>query len=400
MNLLGEKIQQKAIYYLQKMREIRREIHKFPELSGSEKETAKRICHQLDLLNIPYQKDIAGYGIVALIQGEGIGKKNTIALRADMDALPILEQNTFDYKSVNKGVMHACGHDFHIASLLGTLMILNDLKTEWSGIVKAIFQPSEEEYEGGAPFMINAGVLENPQPQIILGLHADPDLKIGQIGWHQGEFMASTDEIHIEIIGKGGHAARPFETINPLYIGAKILLRLEEEITIPNAHKAPFVLNFGHFHANGSTNIIPDKAVLLGTLRMFNEKLRPQIHQQIHQIAKDEAAKHDATCNINIRLGYPMLYNDPAITHQAVQAAQIFLGPKNTIKVPQRCTAEDFSYYLQHIPGCFLRIGVHNEAHGTTPKLHSAHFDADDEALPTAAGFMAFFVYYYNKLSN
>lgn len=392
ISVIREQILQNAAIHFPKMVQLRHEFHRFPELSGKEKETARRICELLDELEIPYQKEIAGYGIVAHLVGEKCENSRVVALRADMDALPIQEENDFDYRSINEKVMHACGHDFHIATLLGTLMILHTMKSEWSGCVKAIFQPSEEEYSGGAPFMIAAGALENPKPNLIFGIHADPNIKTGQVGFHSGAFMASTDELHFEILGKGGHAARPHETVNPVIVGAKILVTLETEIAKLKPESSPFVLNFGKFIGDGATNIVPDKVSISGTLRMFDEKKRKIILDKIQEIAQNIANEHNATCQVNIRHGYPMLFNSPEVTAKTEELAREFLGRENAIQVPERCTAEDFSYYLQQIPGTFMRVGVRNEALGKVHNLHSARFDADDEALLTAAGFLSYLV--------
>lgn len=390
-----EKILQNATIFFPKMVQLRRNFHRFPELSGQEKETASRICELLDALEIPYQNEVAGYGIVAHLVGEKCDSSRVVALRADMDALPIQEENDFDYHSVNKKVMHACGHDFHLATLLGTLMILHAMKSEWSGCVKAIFQPSEEEYSGGAPFMIAAGALENPKPNLIFGVHADPNINTGQIAFHSGAFMASTDELHLEVLGKGGHAARPHETVNPVIVGAKILVSLETEIAKLKPENSPFVLNFGKFIGDGATNIIPDKVSIAGTLRMFDENKRKIILEKIEEIAQSVTNEYNATCQVDIRHGYPMLFNSPEVTAKAEVLAREFLGKENAIQVPERCTAEDFSYYLQQIPGTFMRVGVRNERLGKVHNLHSARFDADDEALLTAAGFLSYLVCNY-----
>lgn len=370
--------------YFDKMVAIRRHLHQFPELSGEEQQTAQYITQVLDQMGIPYQKNIAGYGIVALLKGNLSGDR-CIALRADMDALPIKENNQNSYCSLKDGIMHACGHDFHTASLLGALMILNDLKDSFGGTIKAIFQPSEERYEGGAPFMIKEGVLENPSVDCIFALHADTGLTAEQVGFRAGKYMASTDELHFTIVGKGGHAAMPQEVINPIPIAARLLLKWEEEIDKIKPTDTPFVMNFGRLIADGANNIIPDKAHLSGTLRVFDEEKRELILKRIEEIAIQVCQENGAQCIVDIRRGYPMVVNDPEVTQKAIEIAENYLGKEHVVSLAIRTTAEDFSYFLQQVPGTFFRVGVSNPDKGIIYPLHSAQFDIDEHALHTAS---------------
>lgn len=378
-----EKVKLLANQYFERTIEIYHHLHQHPELSGQEVHTAQYVCRILDDLGIEHTANISGNGIVALIKGSQ-AKGRVVALRADMDALPIQEESGLAFASVNPGVMHACGHDVHMASLLGSIMILNDLKDEFSGTVKAIFQPSEEEYDGGAKFMIEDNVLENPKVDVIIGQHVTPGMEAGTIGIKGGPFMASTDEVHLTITGKGGHAARPSETINPIYVGTSIINELNTFIKEQTPKDTPTILSFGKFIANGSTNIIPDTVEIAGTFRTFNEVWREEVCAQIRKTTKKFATLHGATCDLNIRHGYPVLHNNTEVTDRVRAYAINLLGKNKVVNLPVRLTAEDFAYYLQRRPGVFYRLGVSNTAKGITQTTHSSTFQIDEEALRTS----------------
>lgn len=377
-------IKQLSEKHFDKMVAIRRHLHQNPELCGKEKETANYVCQVLDQIGISYQRDITGHGVVAILQGNLKGDR-CIALRADMDALPIKEQNNHAYCSLNEGIMHACGHDFHTTSLLGALMILNERRDSFGGVVKAIFQPSEECYEGGAKYMIEEGVLDNPSVDFIFGIHADMGLSVGQVGFRAGKYMASTDELHFTIVGQGGHAALLHEVVNPIPIAARLLLRWEEEIDKIKPTDSPYVLNFGRFIADGASNIIPERTHLSGTLRLFDEAKRELILSRIEEIAKEESSKYGVQCIVDIRRGYPMLVNDEQVTEQAILIAEEYFGKAHVESLALRTTAEDFSYFLQKVPGVFFRVGVANPKLGIIHPLHSNKFDIDEQALLTAS---------------
>jgi amidohydrolase len=302
-----------------------------------------------------------------------------------MDALPIHEQNNTPYKSQNEGVMHACGHDVHTANLLGAAMILSELRDEWEGTIKFIFQPSEELIPSGAKAMIEAEVLENPKVEAIYGLHVHTELEAGQIGFCPGRFMASTDEIYLTVIGKGGHAAQPANFISPLIISAEILLALQP-LTDMNV---PTVLSFGKITANGATNVIPDQAQLAGTLRCFDETIRAKQHERMKAICTEIAIKHGGRCEVNILEGYPVLINDVAMTNAAKASAIEYLGKEHIHDLPIRMGAEDFAFYTQRVPACFYRIGVADIARGITSPIHTPTFDVDEKALLTSIGLMS-----------
>jgi len=381
---MKEKIQHLAAKYYPHVVALRRQIHAHPELSGHEHDTAALVAAELQKLNIPFQTNIAGAGVVGLLRGKNPDKR-CIALRADMDALPITEQNESPYKSQTPGVMHACGHDVHTANLLGAAMILSELKDEWEGTIKLIFQPSEEKIPSGANAMIEAGVLDSPKVEAIYGLHVHTELEAGQVGFHAGRFMASADEIYLTVTGKGGHAAQPANFISPLIISAEILLALQPLTDM----SVPTVLSFGKINADGATNIVPEQAKLEGTLRCFDETIRAAQHERITAICTEIAAKHGGKCDVNILKGYPILLNDDALTHRSSAAAAAYLGADAVHELPIRMGAEDFAFYTQKVPACFYRIGVADNARGITSPIHTPTFDVDEKALLSSIGLMS-----------
>ena len=372
--------------------EIRRHLHRNPELSMEEEMTASFIASQLEKHGIPFKAGIAGHGIVAHIKGRN-PESFTIALRADMDALPIAEENTTEYKSCKPGVMHACGHDAHMACLLGASFILQDLRDKFEGTIRLIFQPSEEKFPGGASMMIKEGVLENPKPYQILGQHVLPTLAAGKAGFRSGSYMASTDEIYLTVKGRGGHAATPEINVDPVLIAAHILISLQQIVSRNAPPTLPTVLSFGRFIAEGRTNIIPSEVKLEGTLRTFDEKWRAEAHMKITRMAESIAESMGGTCQVFIDKGYPFLVNNEQVTDMAYKAAKQYLGDDNVVKLDMRMTAEDFAYYAQQIPGCFYRLGVANQDQGITHNLHTPLFDIDESSLETGAGLMAWLTY-------
>jgi amidohydrolase len=325
---------------------------------------------------------------VALIEGKNPASR-TLALRADMDALPIDEANSCEYKSVNKGVMHACGHDIHMASLLGAARILHEMKDHFRGTVKLIFQPSEESFPGGASVMITEGVLNNPDVYAILGQHTLPTLDAGKVGMKGGKYMASTDEIYLTVKGRGGHAATPELNIDPILIAAHILTALQQVVSRYAKSSIPTVLSFGRIEGKGRTNIIPDEVKIDGTLRTFDESWRAEAHGHITRIAQSIARGMGGDCEVFIDRGYPFLVNDEALTSRSFLRAQEYLGVENVVALDMRMTAEDFAYFAQEVPGCFYRLGVRNESMGITSNLHTPTFDADEQCLLTGMGLMA-----------
>lgn len=386
---IGEKIKQLAQENFEEIRACRRHIHQHPELSFQEFETAKFIQQKLTEYGIPFTANIAKTGIVAIVEGKNPSSK-TIALRADMDALPILEQNNNEYTSQNKGVMHACGHDAHTACLLGAGKILQTLKNEFEGSVKLIFQPSEEKLPGGASEMIKAGVLENPQVEGIIGQHVFTPFKVGTVAFCFGNMMASTDEIYITIKGKGGHGAYPQDTKDPVMMAAQMLVAMQQVVSRTVSPFQPAVLTFGKVIANGATNIIPDEVYLEGTFRAMDETVRSAAHQQIKEIAKNTVAAFGGTVDVNIAIGYPVLTNNDTLTQRSYDRAVAYLGKENVIITTPRMGAEDFAFYSQKVPACFYRLGTGNPDKGITSNIHTPTFNIDENALVTGMGLMAF----------
>jgi amidohydrolase len=388
---LKEKIKALASQYHHDIIAVRRHLHAYPELSFQEFNTSAYIAERLKSAGIPFTDGIVKTGIVAVLEGKNPEKK-IIALRADMDALAIREENKVGYRSRNEGVMHACGHDVHTASLLGTAWILNELRQEFEGTIRLIFQPGEEKAPGGASLMIREGVLENPRPACIFGQHVFPSMEAGKAGFRSGMYMASTDEIYITIKGKGGHAAMPAEYINPVLIGAEVIRALQEvfmDERTKNIPSIPTVLAFGKFIAEGTTNVIPAEVKIAGTLRTMNEEWRAEAKSRIKQIVRSKTESAGGTCEVAIMDGYPYLINDELTTQRAKKAAEAFLGKENVEELPLRMTAEDFAFYTQHIPGCFYRLGTGNKAKGITSGVHTSTFDIDERALETGMGLMA-----------
>lgn len=367
----------------------RRHIHTNPELAFQEYKTAAFVAERLKSFGVEFQDGVAKTGIVATIKGKNPDKK-TIALRADMDALPIIEANDVPYKSINNGVMHACGHDVHTSSLLGTAKILSDLSGHFEGTVKLFFQPSEEQYPGGAKVMIEEGVLENPRPVHIFGQHVFPELEAGKVGFKSGDYMASTDELHLTVKGKGGHAAQPARNIDPVLIASHIVVALQQIVSRHNSPEVPTVLSFGRIIGDGQTNIIPDEVKISGTIRTFDEKWRRSAHQKITKMAEAIADGMGGKCEVIVDHGYPFLYNDPEITEKSRQWAKDLLGEHNVIELPIRMTAEDFSYFANEVPSCFYRLGVANQSRGINARLHTSTFDVDEKSLETGMALMSY----------
>jgi amidohydrolase len=387
MDLL-ETIRQKAAALLPELTAIRRHLHMHPELSMQEQSTSAFIQSKLNEYGIPFTTGMAVHGVVGLIKGRNPGSM-VVALRADMDALPITEQNQAEYCSTNPGVMHACGHDVHMTCLLGASKLLNELRNEFEGTIKLIFQPSEERFPGGASMMIKAGVLENPAPVKMFGQHVLPTLEAGKVGMKPGKYMASTDEVYLTVKGKGGHGATPELNIDPVLIAAHILVALQQIVSRNLPPQLPAVLSFGRFIAEGRTNIIPDQVKLDGTLRTFDESWRAEAHRRIEKMATTIAEGMGGTCEVFIDKGYPFLVNDDKVTAQARQLAIDYLGAENVADLDMRMTAEDFAYFSQKVPSCFYRLGIRNESRGITHNLHTSKFDVDESSLEVGAGLMA-----------
>lgn len=386
--MLKENIKTLAGKYREDIISCRRHLHMNPELSFQEFNTQKFVEQKLKEYGVDNFHRLANTGVVAIIEGKNPSKK-VIALRADMDALPIVETNKVDYKSKNDGVMHACGHDVHTSSLLGVARILNELKENFEGTIKFIFQPGEEKLPGGASMMIKEGVLMNPAPSSVIGQHVMPQIKAGKVGFRKGLYMASTDEIYVKVKGKGGHGAMPHLTIDPVLITAHMLVALQQIVSRNAKPSLPSVLSFGKVIANGATNVIPDEVYLEGTFRTLNEEWRDEAHQKMKKMAEGIAESMGGKCEFNIVRGYPFLVNDDNVTDRARKFAEEYVGYENVEDLEIWMAAEDFAFYSQQTPACFYRLGVRNEERGIVSSVHTSTFDIDESALETGMGLMA-----------
>ncbi len=382
-----ESIKSLAKQYTDEIIANRRHLHMHPELSFHEKETAGFVAEKLRSIGLAPTEGVADTGVVVLIEGRNPHSK-TVALRADMDALPIVEANDVPYKSLHEGVMHACGHDVHTSSLLGTAKILHSLRDQFEGSVKLVFQPGEEKIPGGASLMIRDGVLQNPAPQGMFGQHVAPNIPVGKVGFREGLYMASTDELYLKVKGKGGHGAMPEYNIDPVLIASHIIVALQQIVSRSAPPKIPCVLSFGKVIAQGATNVIPNEVYIEGTFRTMNEEWREKGHQTMVKMAEGIAEAMGGSCEFEIRKGYPFLKNHPELTRRAKGYAIDYLGAENVIDLDIWMAGEDFAFYTQHTDACFYRLGTRNEARGIVSSVHTPTFDVDEAALPLGAGLM------------
>ena len=382
-----EKIKALAKQYAPEFIDVRHHLHAHPELSYQEFETSKFVQQKLNESGIPFEIK-ATTGVVGLIKGNNPDKR-VIALRADMDALPIKEENNIPYKSKYEGVMHACGHDVHTTCLLGAAKILNEIKDEWEGTVKLIFQPGEEKNPGGASLLIKEGVLENPKPSSIFGLHVHPGLAVGKMSFRSGKVMASADEIYITIKGKGGHAASPHLCIDPILIASHLIISLQQIASRNNNPHNPMVLSITSIQGGATTNVIPNEVKLKGTFRAMDEEWRFKAHEFIRTLSTNLVHSMGGEIDLLIDVGYPSVYNNEALHEHVKQKAKIFIGASHVEETEKRMGAEDFGYYTQQIPGCFFRLGVMNEAKGIISGVHTPTFNIDEAAIETGMGMMA-----------
>lgn len=386
MELL-ENIQSLSKAYSEEFIAVRRHLHAHPELSYLEFETSKFVQSKLSEIGISFQV-IATTGVVGIIEGKN-PQSRVIALRADMDALQIQEENDLSYKSLNEGIMHACGHDVHTTILLGAAKILFALKNEWEGTVKLIFQPGEEKNPGGASYMIRDGVLQSPVPTGIIALHVHPGLDFGKLSFRKGRVMASADELYFTIRGKGGHAAAPHLTADTILIASHLIVSLQQIISRNNNPTSPSVLSICSIQGGHTTNVIPSEVKLKGTFRAMDETWRYKAHDLIRKLAVGIAESMGAEIDVLIDVGYPTVDNDPAFTDTNWQLAETYIGNGNVPETEMRMGAEDFGYYTQLIPGCFFRLGVRNELEGIVSNVHTPTFNIDERAIETGMGMMA-----------
>ena len=385
--MLLEKIKSLAAQSAAENIQIRRHLHANPELSYQEFETCKYVQAQLKAIGIPFTV-IATTGVLGIIEGKNPTKR-VIALRADMDALPILEENNIDYKSTKDGVMHACGHDVHTTILLGAAKILWSLREEFEGTIKLLFQPGEEKNPGGASYMIRDGALQNPAPQGIVGLHVHPGLPYGKLSFRKGRVMASADELYVSIKGPGGHAATPHQTVDTILVAAQLITSLQSIISRNRNPQNPSVLSICSIQGGHTTNVIPSEVKLMGTFRAMDEQWRFEAHKLMVQQAQGIAIATGAEIDFRVDVGYPTVDNEPKITEAAWRLADQYMGAENVEETEKRMGAEDFGYYSQVIPGCFFRLGVRNEEQGIIHNVHTPHFNVDERAIVHGVGIMA-----------
>ena len=381
---LKEVITNKVSAIYEKIKGYREYLHQNPELSYKEFNTMEYVAAKLKEIGIPYEKGVAGTGIVGIIRSSKHSENQAcIGLRADLDALPIQEQNTASYKSKVDGIMHACGHDVHTSILLGAAEILFELREDLEHPVKLIFQPGEEKNPGGASLLIEAGVLENPKVKEMYALHVFPELEVGKLGMRSGLYMASSDELHLEIIGVGGHGAMPEKCINPILIGSEFIIEAQNIIHKSCPKEVPCVISFGHFEALGATNVIPERAEIKGTFRTMNEEWRGKAAILLMDLANNLENKYKGNVNLIISKGYPFLKNNEDLTQKLKTKFESFFGPEKIEGLALRMTSEDFSFYSQTIPVCFFRLGVGNKEKGIIYSVHHPKFDVDSACLKT-----------------
>jgi amidohydrolase len=376
---------------------LRRKLHQYPELSFKEFETSKRIAKELEQIGIPYYSGLNKTGIIGIIEGDKPGL--TIGIRAELDALPISEESGVEYSSQNPNVMHACGHDIHMANLIGVAMILWQLRETFSGKVLLIFQPGEELLPGGAKGIMESEIFLKNKPDIMLGLHILPELPIGKVGFRTGAYMASGDEVYITVKGKGGHAALPQTLIDPVLIASHIIVGLQQVVSRKNPSAIPTVLSFGKVIANGANNIIPNEVSIEGTFRTMDEAWRTQAHTHINRIAEGIAASMEGSCTIEIRRGYPSIINNTFLTNFVSACAKDYVGIDNVVDLPLRMTTDDFAYYAAAIPSVYFRIGSGSD-NIQTSSLHSRNLIVNDQLLESSVGLTSWLVLQSLKNSN
>jgi|WetSurMetagenome_2_1015567.scaffolds.fasta_scaffold05002_2 amidohydrolase len=391
---IRESILEKSALFKDEIISLRRHFHSHPELSFRETMTASFIESYLRKNGIMCKAGIAGTGIIARIDGTKGTVGRVVAARAEMDALPITETNEVPYKSLSNGIMHACSHDANLAMLLGAARIMSDLKSSFSGTILLVFQPGEEKSPGGARLLIETGVFDSLKPDLVIAQHALPELESGRVGYKSGTYMASCDEIYIDVCGKGGHAALPGLTTDQIFIASKLVIGLKETIAGKQKENGiPTVLGIGRISGEGATNVIPAKVEIAGTFRTFDEKWRSEALGVIRSVCAETALEFGVTINVRIAEGYPVLVNDEKLTEQAIALSRDFLGSENVeIYSETRMSSDDFSFYSALAPSLYFRFGIREKGAGMR-KLHTSDFDIDENGLESAACNLCWLLY-------
>jgi amidohydrolase len=376
----------------QEVIQLRRHFHRYPELSYQETGTSIFICNWFEKNSIAFRKGIAGTGIIGMIKGKAEGKK-VIALRAEMDALPVNERNKTEYSSLNQGKMHACGHDAHMAMLMGTTKLLDSIRDQFAGTVLLIFQPGEEKSPGGARLIIESGELMNPKPDIVIAQHILPELETGKVGYKSGRYMASCDEIYITVTGKGGHAALPALTTDQIFIASNLVIRLKNRMSEKQAiNKIPTVLGIGRISGEGATNVIPEKVYIAGTFRTFDEKWRAEGLALVKSVSAETENEFGVKIDVNIVEGYPVLFNDENLTSRAIEYSKVLLGQDKIETYDIRMSSDDFSFYSALAPSIYYRVGIRKKD-SEMLKLHTSDFDIDEDGMETGVANLSWLVY-------
>lgn len=391
MSDFKKKVIQKAEDLESEIISLRRHFHKYPELSYKEYETSAFIKEWLKNNDIPFREGIAGTGIIATVSGKARGGR-VIAVRAEMDALPVTERAETDFSSVNTGIMHACGHDAHLAMMMGTGKLLRDMVEEFEGTVLLVFQPGEEKSPGGARMMIESGAFEDPKPDIFIAHHVLPELETGKVGYKSGRYLASCDEIYITVKGKGGHAALTALTTDQIYIASNLVVRLKDTMAErQSARKIPTVLGIGKISGEGATNVIPETVEIAGTFRTFDEKWRSEALNHVRLVADVIAREYGVTIDVRIAEGYPVLVNNEKLTKDAMQLSSVLLGKENIETYDIRMSSDDFSFYGSLAPALYYRIGLKKKG-AEMHKLHTPDFDIDEAGLKTGVANMSWLI--------
>jgi len=398
LSILATRVREAAQRLYPDIAAVRRHLHMHPELSYQEFRTTAFIKEYLAKLGIEPEPQLLETGVVAVLRGSGTpesGERKTVALRADIDALPLQEENSHDFCSTEAGCMHACGHDMHTAMLLGAASVLSDMKDELNGDVLLIFQPAEEKAPGGAKPMIEAGLLKRYNPSAIFAQHCFSSVRSGSVAMCKGGFMAAADELYITVHGQGGHASAPHKTRDPILASAHIITALQHLVSRVAPPHEPAVLSIASINGGHATNIIPGKVTMQGTMRTMNEELRSLLHERFEKTVKQVAEAFEVRAEVEIRTGYPVLNNDPAMTDLAWDVAKEYLGEDKVHNSAPLMTAEDFAYFLRECPGSFWQLGTGLDDDGPDNLLHSPTFNPDEQSLETGVGMMSYLALRY-----